>query len=328
MNVNSSARIGAVLGAAALGVSLMALPAAADPAAGDYRVLAGVGSDTTQDVGNGLGTAIDSGSLIASYNATGTATIKTRATGCDSVNRPNGSSAGIDALRNAVDNTTGCLDFARSSRGPVDTSTTDLTWVPFAKDAVTYATRSDSGLPTDLTLGDLADIYTCELTEIDGIAVTPLLPQAGSGTRTFWLNTIGVTEAQIAAGGANGKCVDDTVQEHNGEALNSEGDIAPYSIAQYIAQGNSLPGVANRRGAAQLRSINGVAPLSGAVLNPDFPVQRDVYHVVPTAKLTDATVSAAFVGSSSKVCAQTSVINTYGFGTASNCGNTSLKGER
>lgn len=321
MNVKSRARIGAVVGAAALALGVLAVPASADPATGDYRVLAGVGSDTTQDVVNGLGTAIDSGTLIASYDATGPSPIKTRATGCQ-IARPNGSSAGINALRNAVDNNTGCLDFARSSRGVADTSSTDLTWIPFGKDAVTFAVRSDSALPQALTTAQLVSIYTCDTTSLNGVALTPLLPQSGSGTRSFFLAQLGLTEDTF------GSCVDDTVQEHNGEALDSAGDIAPYSIAQYIAQGNEIDGVVDRRGSAVLGSVNGVAPqLTDGTLNTAFPFNRDVYNVVPTAELTDPVIAAAFVGTSSKVCSQSAVINTYGFGTLANCGSTTLKGE-
>ncbi|MFI6894392.1 substrate-binding domain-containing protein [Streptomyces sp. NPDC050256] len=321
MNVKSRARIGAVVGAAALALGAMALPASADPATGDYRVLAGVGSDTTQDVVNGLGTAIDSAALIASYNATGSATIKTRATGCE-IARPNGSSAGINALRNAVDNNTGCLDFARSSRGVANTSSNDLTWIPFGKDAVTFAVRSDSALPQALTTAQLISVYTCDTTTLNGVALTPLLPQAGSGTRSFFLAQLGLTEDTF------GDCVDDTVQEHNGEELDSAGDIAPYSVAQYIAQSNEPGDVVDRRGDAVLGSVNGVQPqLTDGTLNTAFPFNRDVYNVVPTAELGDATIAAAFVGNTSKVCAQTAVINTYGFGTVTNCGDTSLKGE-
>ncbi|MFD9599221.1 hypothetical protein OG609_15275 [Streptomyces sp. NBC_01224] len=321
MNVKSRARIGAVVGTAALALGAMAIPASADPAPGTYRVLAGVGSDTTQDVVNGLGTAVDSGALIASYNATGTSPVKTRATGCE-IARPNGSSAGINALRNAVDNNTGCLDFARSSRGVADSSTTDLTWIPFGKDAVTFAVRGDSALPKALTKAQLVSIYTCRTTSLNGVTLTPLLPQSGSGTRSFFLGRLGLTEDTF------GTCVDDTVQEHNGQALDSAGDIAPYSIAQYIAQGNEIVGVDDRRGDAVLGSVDGVQPqLADGTLNTAFPFNRDVYNVVPTAKLTDPTLAGAFVGSTSKVCAQTAVINTYGFGAIATCGNTDLKGE-
>ncbi|MCL7375266.1 substrate-binding domain-containing protein [Streptomyces sp. 35G-GA-8] len=333
MNVKSRARLGAVVGAAALGVGLLAPVASADPAVGEYRQLAGVGSDTTQDVLNRLGAVIPDpdgvpdGQLIASYNATGTATIKTRATGCV-INRPNGSSAGIDALRNAVLNSTGCLDFARSSRGPVDTTTTKLTWIPFAKDAVTIAVRSDSALNNnlDLTTANLRDIYTCVKTTHNGVALTPLLPQSGSGTRSFFLEKIGVTEAQI------GTCVNGTVQEHDGTALDSAGDIAPYSVAQYIAQTNGV--VTDRHGVTVLGKVNTVAPRNAdGTLNVNFPYNRDVYNVVPSPKITGSTadpnVVSAFVGTASKVCGQPSHITAFGFGTIGTaCGATTLKGER
>ncbi|MFF2525077.1 hypothetical protein [Streptomyces liangshanensis] len=320
MNVKSYARIGAVVGAAALGLGLLTTPASADPPS--VRVLAGTGSDTTQDVLNGLGNTVDSGATIASYNATGSATIQTRASGCV-IARPNGSSAGIDALRTAVDTASGCLDFARSSRTPADTTTTDLTWIPFAKDAVSYAYRSGSGLPTNLTTAQLKSVYECTLTSLNGVALTPLLPQASSGTRQFFLSSIGVTTP--------GACVTSGSQENDGTVLDTAGDIAPYSVAQYYAQGRGIAGVPNRRGSSLLGSVNGQAPRIGTTLNPNFPYLRDVYNVVPTNKLTVSPISTTFVGSTSKVCnaVTTAAIANYGFGgLGSACGSTTLKGER
>ncbi|WP_318208859.1 MULTISPECIES: substrate-binding domain-containing protein [unclassified Streptomyces] len=324
MNVKSRARIGAALGVAALGLGVALAPAAqADPSpVTQYRTLAGTGSDTTQDVMNGLGNVVVNAigqKIIASWDATGTATIKTKATGCV-INRPNGSSAGIDALRNAVDTNSGCLDFARSSRGPADTSTTDLTWIPFAKDAVSWAKRSDSTLPSDLTATQLKDIYECNLTSLNGVALTPVLPQANSGTRQFFLSSIGVT--------APGSCVQQGVQENDGTVLDTAGDIAPYSVASYTAQEKGV--VTNRRGAAVLGSVGTVAPRNAdKTLNSAFPFLRDVYNVVPTAKLTNATISSTFVGSTSKVCAATTTITNYGFGALGTaCGATTIKGER
>ncbi|MFE7597093.1 hypothetical protein [Streptomyces sp. NPDC057494] len=324
MNVKSRARIGAALGVAALGLGVALAPAAqADPnPVTQYRTLAGVGSDTTQDVVNGLGNVVVNAlgqKVIASWDATGTATIKTKATGCV-INRPNGSSAGIDALRNAVDTNSGCLDFARSSRGPADTSTTDLTWIPFAKDAVSWVKRSDSALPNDLTAAQLKAIYECTTTSLNGVALTPILPQANSGTRQFFLASIGVT--------APGACVQQGVQENDGTVLDTAGDIAPYSVAQYTAQEKAV--VTDRRGAAVLGSVGTVAPRNAdKTLNLSFPFTRDVYNVVPTAKLTNATISSTFVGSSSKVCAAGTTIAGYGFGTLGTaCGATTVKGER
>ncbi|MFD8208076.1 hypothetical protein ACFV2S_16990 [Streptomyces sp. NPDC059695] len=324
MNVKSRARIGAALGVAALGLGVALAPAAqADPnPVTQYRTLAGVGSDTTQDVVNGLGNVVVNAlgqKVIASWDATGTATVKTKATGCV-INRPNGSSAGIDALRNAVDTNSGCLDFARSSRGPADTSTTDLTWIPFAKDAVSWVKRSDSALPNDLTAAQLKAVYECTTTSLNGVALTPILPQANSGTRQFFLASIGVT--------APGACVQQGVQENDGTVLDAAGDIAPYSVAQYTAQEKAV--VTDRRGAAVLGSVGTVAPRNAdKTLNLSFPFTRDVYNVVPTAKLTNATISSTFVGSSSKVCAAGTTIAGYGFGTLGTaCGATTVKGER
>ncbi|MEU9858844.1 substrate-binding domain-containing protein [Streptomyces sp. NPDC047974] len=324
MNVKSRARLGAALGVAALGLGAAFAPAAqADPTpVTQYRTLAGVGSDTTQDVMNGLGDVVVNAfgqKIIASWNATGTATIKTKATGCV-INRPNGSSAGIDALRNAVDTNSGCLDFARSSRGPADSSTTDLTWIPFAKDAVSWVKRSDSTLPSDLTAAQLKAIYECTTTSLNGVALTPILPQANSGTRQFFLSSIGVTTP--------GACVTQGAQENDGTVLDTAGDIAPYSVAQYTAQEKAV--VTDRRGAAVLGSVATIAPRNAdKTLNLSFPFTRDVYNVVPTAKLTNATIASTFVGSTSKVCAAGTTIATYGFGAlGANCGTTTLKGER
>ncbi|MFE6284889.1 hypothetical protein [Streptomyces sp. NPDC057877] len=335
MNVKSRAKIGAVVGAAALGLGILAAPASADPSpVTDYRQLAGVGSDTTQYVVNGLGEAVTNanGKIIASWNATGTATVKTKATGCDSVARPNGSSAGINALNADIDNAlVNCVDFARSSRGPADTSTNHLTFIPFAKDGVTYATDLGSTLPTNLTTAQLADIYKCTSTAYPN--AQPLLPQSGSGTRAFWLQAIGVTEAQL------GSCVNGNVQEHDGVAIANGNQIMPYSIAQWIAQGKGFADVPNRRGESRLRSINGTAPTTGSgtalALNTGFTPNflRDVYNVVETAKLTgganpNAVIIETFQGSTSKVCAASTTITNYGFGTVANCGAVTLKAER
>ncbi|MEE1793568.1 hypothetical protein PUR28_22840 [Streptomyces sp. BE308] len=306
MNVKTRVRLGAAVGAAALGLGIMAPVASADPATPtDYRVLAGAGSDTTQDVVNGLGESIDGGTLIASYDATGSSTVKTRAANC-TLTRPNGSSAGINALNSSIDGATGCLDFARSSRGPAAAGT-DLTWIPFAQDRVTVAVRGDSPLNANLNLttAQLKSIYECTLTSLNGVPLTPLLPQAGSGTLTFFLGEIGNPVV--------GACVG-TMQEHNGVQLDTAGDIAPYSVSQYNAQVSGA--VNDRHGATVLGKVNGGA------------FSRDVYNVVPTAKLNDATIDATFTGSDSKVCAETDVIEFYGFTTIANCGATVLKGER
>ncbi|MFB7494260.1 hypothetical protein ACFC09_06050 [Streptomyces sp. NPDC056161] len=308
MNVKSRAFAGAVVGAAALGLSVMAPVASADPAPGVYRVLAGVGSDTTEDVLSGLGNDVDGGSLIASYDATiyGSAKIKTRAAGCE-IDRPNDSSAGITALNNDIDSKTGCLDFARSSRGPQNWGP-NLTWIPFATDKLTMAVRQDSLLNDsdglDLTVTQLRSIYACTLTQLNHTTLEPKLPPSGSGLRTVFLNMIGNPTL--------GSCVG-TTQASDGKALDTVGDIAPYSVAKWISQTRGL--IEDLHGDTVLGTIDGG--------QYSFPV----YNVVSTAKLTDPTIAATFVGSGSKVCQATATITRFSFGTASDCGDVFLKGE-
>jgi len=348
-------RVGAVVatvlaGAIAFGV---AAPVMADPAAGTYRTLNGVGSDTTQDVMNGLSTVIDS---IGSYNATGSAQIQTTSGG-PSFNRPNGSTSGVQALSAAATagrtwpasggvNVAGQIDFARSSSSPSSSFPgTDLTFIPFARDAVTFAVNAASDFPRDIPLGSsaqdsvtpapftLRNIYRCAVTsylnsDLESVTIRPLLPQSGSGTRSFWLSALGLTEAQVSG------CATDlsgTVQEHSGAQVTGMGDIVPFSIAQYIAQGNysSLPtAVTERRSQIVLGSVGSAKPViaatgGGVQLNTSFPINRLVFNVVQTSRLSEPAIAAAFVGSTSAVCAAQSTIRAYGFGTiGSLCGNT------
>ncbi|WP_079125450.1 substrate-binding domain-containing protein [Streptomyces lushanensis] len=330
MNVKFRIRLAAAAGAAALGLSLLTTPASADS---ETRQIVGVGSDTTQDVVNALGNVIPDpngtpdNQLIQSYDATGTTPVTCRTGGV--ILRPNGSSPGIDALRDDLSNPAiDCVDFARSSRGPVDLTTARLTWIPFAKDAVTVAVRSDSALNDGVgfTTGQLHAIYSCAKTTHNGVALTPLLPHPGSGTRAFFLEKIGLSEAQI------GLCVNGTVQPNDGTALGTAGDIAPYSVAQYTAQIFNV--VVDRHGVTVLTRVNGVPPrLPSGTVNANFPYQRDVYNVVPTAKLAGGATPEpdlinAFGGPNSRICAERNVIEAYGFGRIPNCGITTLKGER
>jgi len=355
MMKKSKLRVGAVACLAIAGLAFGAFSASADPAAGTYKALNGVGSDTIQDVMNGLATAIPS---VGSYDATGTATIKTTASG-NTFTRPNGSGAGQKALSASANNTgtrtypatggvdiTGQVDFARSSSGPASASPgTDLTFIPFARDAVTFAVNSSSDFPRNIALGSasqdatspapftLRNIYRCAVTTFadlggDPVTIRPLLPQSGSGTRTFWLGTLGLTEAQVTG------CASDlggTIQEHDGSKIKGAGDIVPFSVAQYLSQSNykTLPTpVDERRGVIDLGRIGSVKPIlltaNGNELNTSFPVNRLVFNVVQTSRLGEAGIAAAFVGTGSSVCANTTIIRQYGFGTIGTlCGNTS-----
>ncbi|MDR2253986.1 MAG: substrate-binding domain-containing protein [Bifidobacteriaceae bacterium] len=339
MTRNSKRALGVISAATAV-LALCAGPAMADP--GAYRPLAGAGSDTTQYVLGGLGEAISIGGakVIGSYDAIGSATIQTRAAGPSFV-RPNGSGNGVKALTASINPTgaylwngveiTGQLDFARSSSGP-STAGDDLTYIPFAKDAVTYA-FSDAGnasVPAQLTVDDLAAIYRGQVTtyqDNNGVtrAYIPMLPQAGSGTRSFFLQKIGVAESEIG-------WITSIVQENDGQEVDAIGEIVPFSVASWIAQDNDVvPNTVNDN-AVTTGAIDddmyGVVPaVEFGLLNPDFPITRQVYNVVQTSRLTseapaDVLLQQTFAGAESAVCGATATITAYGFGVIADCGDT------
>lgn len=370
---------------AALAAGTLAGTALADPPTATYPTLAGVGSDTIQDWGHGF--ANDSAGLIGSYDATpagtyiatrspgsGTETFPTIVTGATgnvtlptgSILRPDGSGAGVSALRASLGDASltsgnwitqvgarnsfkqvppGSIDFARSSSGPsAPNANGDLVYIPFAKDAVTWSKKTgDTSLPDNLLKTDLVSLYSCTAVTISGVTydpnytgaatstlkpVRPMVPQAGSGTRTFW----GAQLNFPVGAGLLPSCVKDVdssgtpVQEHNGSALRNNGDIIPFSVPSWIAQSNSasLPGVIDRRNGALLESINAVAPVTAGKLTSTFPILRDMYVVVDWITVQDPTkdLYKAFNldSGSSKLCDSTQITK-YGFGTIAYCGD-------
>ena len=361
---------------AAACISLTALPAYADPAT-SYPELAGVGSDTIQDVMNGMAAAINTSAgsnLIGSYDAVdptsqqsfsqnSTVKIQTKSGGVIFA-RPNGSGDGAKALSYSntgslynTSNIAGQVDFSRSSGGPAAVGDTSgaLQYIPFAKDNVTYAVSAASDFPRNIPLGNgtedpsaltLYNIYHCTYTTFKNstngtVTITPKVPQLASGTRNFWMTKVGITNA-LLADGQSSDCVNDTtatgnnqagtmIEEHNGTTITGAGDIVPFSISQYIAQGNhkqilgdTTVNVNERRGNIALGTIGGFAPIrfvNGAVAaNASFPVNRLVFNVIPknkvgsTASQADIDLNSIFLGTgATSVCAQNSVIAEFGF---------------
>ncbi len=357
-------RLGAATVAAACAVAMVvsASPAFADPTG--FKSLSGVGSDTIQDVMNGMGSAV---SAIGSYDAVDPSSgaiggnIITKSGGPAYV-RPNGSGDGVKALSDSIEgaghlwngvNISGQVDFARAS-GFQGSSGTDVTYIPFALDAVTYAVNAGSDFPRNLPLGSSADaanklslynIYNCIKTSYtntngDSVTIHPLLPQSNSGTAKFWAQTMGYTDTTVPScvKRVNTDSTPSIVEEHNGTSIDDAGDIVPFSIAQYIAQGNHASisqafgvSVLERRGNVVLGSINGQPAIreSGTttVMNPSFPITRQVFNVVSSASVAPAgLIKTTFVGASSSVCSQSALIQAFGFQTISNCGDTSLQG--
>jgi ABC-type phosphate transport system substrate-binding protein len=206
--------------------------------------------------------------------------------GCKANTRPNGSSAGIAALEtHSFGNTSyvykgkkhvvPCIDFARSSRPRTPGKTPPdapyakggIAFVTLAQDAVTYASIAHSNVPNDLTLNQLKEVFGCTDTEpangfpagtwgsIDKNAPDPtaipdpILPQAGSGTLSFWTsNVLGIGSSEPSCGSLSGvtKAVDEP-EENEGTSkyfhLNNDASdpgnpnvIYPFSIGVYVAQ--------------------------------------------------------------------------------------------
>jgi ABC-type phosphate transport system substrate-binding protein len=329
LRVNKTVGAVAAAGLAMVAIGATMAPASADPVgAPTYRALPGVGSDTTYNVMNGLSEVVTIGGVkqIASYDpipASSLITPKNPATNpnCQNLVRPNGSSAGRSALLNAL--TPGnaifdCYNWGRSSSlnlAAVPSATGGLTYIPFGEDAFTYAVAKDSGIPRDLSLDDVKSIYRCEVPGIQ-----PYIPQSGSGTRQYWLQQMGITEAQVTS---TFTCIKDVkqgaiVQEHDGRVLTKDNEIAPYSIANYVAQGAGVQ--ADLRGIADLGNMDGKV---ATVSNSDVTLKRLIYNMVPTTKLATSPWSDVFVGSNSLICQNSATVAKFGFGPTAECGNTS-----
>ena len=353
MNVKSLRNVaGAGLGAVVLLLAVTGTPALADPVAPTSRPLALTGSDTTQDLGNALAETVNVGGskAIASWDARPPASnptltrITTKATNCDGnadtgFVRPNGSGNGRLSLRASMgldigqggagvwqgDNIVGCVDAARSSAysSSVAGTTGVLTYIPTGVDAVAPAINSGSDFPRNISFARIQRVFKCFDNNITGLTAQPVIPQAGSGTRQFWLQQMEITEQEITLGDV--PCLTRVAfpQEHDGSVLDGHTDrIVPFSAAQYIAQSNSasiaaaIPAVQvqDRRGTAILTGMNRTGqpvqqPVVGGVLNPNYPLNRDVYHVVPTDKLADPVIDQVFTGSDSLVCTTTVTVN-------------------
>ncbi len=311
VKTKKAAALCAVVGVALAGLVVAAPAANADPVSNSY-VLAG--SDTLQDAANALanGTTITGVSVrvssalgsIASYDAFGGAAIQTKSGG-PYFARPAGSGDGVKALSRSIDGgqfsvsgnltpataITGQVDIARSSSGPGANANTSgpLAYIPFGRDAVSYAIApgTTTGLE-QLSAAQLQQIYNCTLTSVNGVAISPVLPQSASGTRKFFLAAIGVTTP--------GACVNQsTLPENDGTVLSSAGQIIPFSVASWVAQKTGA--AQNRTGTAVLGSAEGATvPYTGtgssivpnAAYYSDSTWGRDTYVVVEFARINTA----------------------------------------
>jgi len=300
-------------------------------------------------------------------------------TGCRNI-RPDGSSAGISAL-SAYGNTHfrgktyPCVDFARSSRprkssdpaaGPNGVAF-DTLW----SDAVTYGTTSNTNAPNNLTKAQLAEIFGCAVPATPSFAantwgallgpsakganqaIDPILPQAGSGTLSFFTGVLGVPTTEPTCGTAKNLTTDQQPEENEGiskvfllrSGRPNPNVIFPFSVGAYVAQqyhsakcgkrpskGQNMFGC-NVNGVLHLNGIGGVAPTvkprhGSPVTNPKWrrtPFERFLFAVVPFSATTSDHIPAKLEGLLGKhgyFCKQTKVVAAYGFQTTPLCGLT------
>lgn len=245
--------------------------------------LIGVGSDTSQRAIKLAAEAYNSSSpapsaRVASFAATGGGQI-TLPSGA--VDRPNGSGAGKSRLYGAGNSAD--VDYARSSSAQnANETSAGLQSFPFALDTLVMAVSNNvpSHAPVSLTQAQIVSIYDGSVTNwsaLGGTAgtIAPKIPQAGSGTRSFFVSQLkaanGGVDVVLAASVAE-------VQEHDDTAIKGNADaVAPFSRGRAGLLGTTLR------------------------LEGGFTADRALYNVVRGSEIGLAAVQS-FFGSSGYLC--------------------------
>ncbi len=305
-------------------------PVNADPK--QYSALIGFGSDTTQDVVNAfaghsdginyppLQTSAATGKIqIASWDAFPANQCITTKVGAPTIQRPNGSTNGRRILSRAYGgglwpaaanacgqrNVSGLVDFARSSAGPAS-SGTDLTYIPFGRDALTWAYKKPSATGAtiiNLTPAQLTSLHLTGPQNIGGTVIIPCGIQTGSGTYASWMTALGISITPLGQDAGTNFCntvlapggVPDAggrLQENNGPELTVKANalattsdpicdgvvggtsvscadaevIVGFSASQFIARSNNV-GSPNPGAGVLLGQINGTDPINGVAPN-------------------------------------------------------------
>jgi hypothetical protein len=206
------------------------------------------------------------------------------------------------------------VDFARSSTNDASTRTGQgLTYIPFALDAVTYATFGQSSVPKNLSTATLKTIFQANTPNCTSFH--PKVPQNLSGTWKFWSQKFGPF----------GNCVQQTtLEEHDGAIIGTDQlALAPYGVAPWEAQTTNKT-VTDRHGGAIVRGIDGQSPFSFST----FPYSRLLFNVIRTSDINNQPWNSTFVGTNSQICQHPEVLSPFGLQPppATNpCGSTTIQ---
>lgn len=147
-----------------------------------------------------------------------------------------------DANCNNTRNVAGLVDFARSSSGPKNAVGTDLTFLPFGKDALSFAySKPNTGVTPivdSLTKAELLALYTNGVLLKGTTVLIPCGIQSGSGTKSSWESKVGMNTGLENTGTTwcNGKGNGARVQENNGPDLKAKAD-AVVQLSDAICDG-------------------------------------------------------------------------------------------
>ncbi len=267
----------AIASSAAFLVSVAPTAHAAAPA------IVAVGSDTTQDVMNVILTGADNYNVLAQQSTPKTVPSDTSCNvsqtyhtpaGAGEVLAPNGSGAGRNALiaeetAGAGGTPRGCIDIARSSGAPrgigAGKDTATMQYYAFAMDSVGAASLSLSA-PGTISQADLLKVYNCTYTDwsqLPGGGSGPIqryIPQAGSGTRSFFLSDMLGGFDPTTVSSASCPAVNQSIEENEATQVptaDHEKAIFPYSTGQWVFHANNKinPTIDLRNGAKMLGQV-------------------------------------------------------------------------
>jgi hypothetical protein len=270
------AAVGTIAGVASIGAS----PAQADPQQYTAPVF-GFGSDTLQDVTNafaGFSNGVNFTPLqsqpgnrqMVSWDAFPANSCISPKVGGPSILRPNGSTNGAriisaayspaadtwpfgaTALCGGPKNPQGLVDFARSSSGPATVNASGaLTYIPWGRDALSFAYTRPSGTPTvSITAADLVTLHSTGPQLIGGVPVIACGIQTGSGTYASWMTALGLPNPGDNTGTATCNSVGGVpdvggrLQENNGPDLIAKAGLLgtmTHAICDGVAGGAAVP---------------------------------------------------------------------------------------
>ena len=258
--VRTAAAVTAVGAAMSVGM-VGGSPAAADPIQVKEAMYA-FGSDTIQDVANGIATEMADGNptttggkVLVSWDAFPAGECIAPWPNFGTILRPNGSSNGQRILSAAKAPSslptwpasgTACggpkpipssfVQMARSSSGPGSrqNNTGPAVWVPLGRDALSYAYIKPAGgtLVTNLSSAELTALHSTGPAVIDGVVVAACGIQTGSGTYGTWMDDLGLADDGTGDPGTS-FCNDlggvpdagGRLQENNGPELTTKGGL-------------------------------------------------------------------------------------------------------